>query len=398
MRGYGVKKILSLSVVAFILGVDAFGFGAILHIQGEDGDREAYFANVRDISNRTSPSLNIGGPEIKEIPVTVIYENANKPELVYMNVQFECPAGILMDKRGNVKENPLKIKAGDSVKFRIGANSYKLRRSNLQTEPLVQSVWKTSSAPMLSKAGAIACNDVDFSKALYNSISNGNFDNDKFGKEVNEKFALPADMVLLGINLSSEFLDYSWTVLWWEKVFEGKRPNPSGKWTQKASKADKEAAIKKIKDAYNSIAPQLEATKKNLEAGIDKQNAEFEFRDKAAKLRQGRKQNEFEVSLNNFWIGKKEQEVVNIMGNPEFSQAGDTRFLTYTKYFDNRGTAVMKSGAVVTEGVYAECYSQFATMQDKKGNWRVADVKVRADGNHLGMAKSLCYDVAKIHD
>lgn len=58
----------------------------------------------------------------------------------------------------------------------------------------------------------------------------------------------------------------------------------------------------------------------------------------------------------------------------------------------------MKSGAVVTEGVYAECYSQFAIMQDKKGIWRVADVKVRADGNHLGMAKSLCYDVVKIHD
>lgn len=396
-KGKIMRKAFLISICILLYQPQVFGYGAILHIQGEEGDREAYFTDVRNVTNRTPVSLN-GGPEINEIGITAVYENANKPEWVYMNVQFECPSGILVDKKGDVKVNPHIIKAGDSVKFRIGANSYKLRRSDLKTEPLPQSEWKTSNAPMLSKAGAIACNYIEFDRALFRSISNGKFDHDKFGKDVNDKFALPDDMVLLGINLSSEFLDYSWSILWWEKVFEGKRPNPSGKWTQKASKADKEAAIKKVKDAYSSIAPQLEAAKKNLEAGVDKQNAEFEFRDKAAKLRQGRKQNKFEVSLNNFWIGKKEQEVVNTMGNPEFSQAGDTRFLTYTQYFDNRGTAVMKSGAVVTEGVYAECYSQFAIMQDKKGIWRVADVKVRADGNHLGMAKSLCYDVVKIHD
>lgn len=391
-----MKKRFLISIIILLYQSQAYGFGAILHIQGEDGEREAYFTDVRNISNRTSPGLSMGGPEIMEIGVTAIYESANKPEWVYMNLQFECPAGILMDKRGGVKVNPNKIKAGESVKFRIAANSYKLRRSDLKTEPLTQSDWKTSNAPMLSKAGAIACNDIEFNKALYGSISNGNFDRDKFGTEISGKFALPNDMVLLGINLSSEFLDYSWSILWWEKVLEGKRPNPSGKWTQKASKADKEAAIKKIQDAYNSIAPRLEASKLNLEAGVAKQNAEFEFIDKATKLRQGRKQNEFEVSLNNLWVGKKEQEVVNIMGNPEFGHAGDTRFLRYTQYFDNRGTALMSNGAVVSEGVYAECYAEFATMQDKNAVWRVADVKVRADGNHNGMAKGLCYDLAKI--
>lgn len=395
-----MRKAFLFSICILLYQPQAFGFGAILHMQGEEGEREVYFTDIRNVTDRTPPSLNIGGPEIKEIGVTAVYETANKPEFVYMNVQFDCPAGLLMDKRGNTKVNPEVMKAGNPVKFRIAANSYKLRRSDLKTEDLPQSDWQTSSAPMLSKAGAIACNYIEIDRALFRSISpdKTKFDHDKFGKEVNQQFALPNDMVLLGIKLSSEFLDYSWSILWWDKVFEGKRPNPSGKWTQKASKEDKEAAIKKIKDAYNDIAPQLEATKQKLEAGVDKQNAEFEFRDKAAKLRQGRQQNKFEVSLNNYWIGQKEQEVVNAMGSPLLKQAGDTRFLTYIKYFDNRGTAVMKSGAVVAEGVYAECYSQFAIMQDKNGVWRVADVKVRADGNHLGMAKSLCYDVIKVGD
>lgn len=379
----------------FLLHTQAFALGAILHIQGEDGDREAYFADVTVITNRTPPSLMMPTTEIKEIPITAVYENANKPEWVFMNLQFECPASVLIDyKKGDAKDNPLKIKAGDNVKFRIGAGSYKLRRADLKSEPLPESDWKNSNAPMLSKAAAIACNDLEFNKTVRRAASKNSFNSDQFGKEIYSKFNLPADMMLIGQVLSNEFLDYTWTILWWEKVFEGKRPNPSGKWTQKASEADKKAAMKKLQDDYDQIKPQVEAAKKSLQEGIHKMDAEFEFQDKAAKLRQGRQLNRFEVHLNAVWVGKLEQEVVNKMGNPELNSVGDTRFLNYTKYFDNRGYAIhMGSGAVVSEGIYMECYAEFSTMQDKNGEWRVADVKVRAIGG-----ADLCYDISRIPD
>lgn len=379
----------------FALQTQAHALGAILHIQGEDGDREAYFADIRNISNRTPPSLIMAPTDIKEIPVTAVYENANKPEWVFMNLQFECPASVLIDyKKAEAKENPLKVKAGDHVKFKISAGSYKLRRADLKSEPLPESDWKTSNAPMLSKAGAIACNDIAFQKAVRESASKNSFNFDQFGKAIHGQLGLPADMLLIGPDLSSEFLDYAWTILWWEKVFEGKRPNPSGKWTQKASEADKKAAMKKLQEDYDKIKPQVEAAKKSLQEGIHKMDAEFEFQDKAAKLHQGRQLNRFEVHLNAVWVGQLEQEVVNKMGNPELTSAGETRFLGYTKYFDNRGYAIhMGSGAVVSEGVYMECYAEFATMQDKKGAWRVADVKVRAVGS-----ANLCYDLSRIPD
>jgi len=377
------------------LPTHAFALGAILHIQGEDGDREAYFADVTIITNRTPPSLMMPPTEIKEIPVTAIYENANKPEWVFMNLQFECPASVLIDyKKGEAKENPLKIKAGDNVKFKIGAGSYKLRRADLKSEPLPESDWKNANAPMLSKAAAIACNDLEFNKTVRGAASKNSFNSEKFGKEIQTKFNLPADMMLIGHVLPNEFLDFTWTILWWEKVFEGKRPNPSGKWTQKASEADKKAAQKKLQDDYDKIKPQVEAAKESLQAGIAKMDAEFEFLDKAAKLRQGRGLNKFEVHLNAVWVGKPEQEVVNKMGNPEFNHVGDTKFLGYTKYFDNRGYAIhMGSGAVVSEGIYMECHAEFAIMQDKKGTWRVADVKIRAVGGG-----DLCYDLSRIPD
>jgi hypothetical protein len=394
------QKWLFVLACIFLCHSQAHALGVILHIQGEKGDREAYFADARTMLNRTPVSQIFGPVEIRELQITAVYEHLEKPEWMYMNMWFECKPQIIVDlKKGTANDNPNAAKAGDEAKFRIGPGSYKVRRADLKSEPLPESDWKKSKAPMLSKAAAIACNEGNFKNIVIELSKKTPFNHEKFGKEINTRFNLPADMQLIGAVLSTDFLDFAWTLLWWETVMEGKRPNPSGKWTQKASEADKEAAVKKLEEDYAKVAPKLEAMKKNLQDGIAKMDAEFEFRAKGAKLRQGRQPNKFETSFNSVWIGKEEQEVVNKMGKPEFNEAGGTRFLTYTKYFDNRGSAInVKTGAVVTEGVYAECFAEFATMQDKKGVWRVADVKVRADGSHNGMAKDLCYGLSKIPD
>lgn len=378
----------------------SYGVGVILHIQGEKGGREAYFADVRTMWDRTPFDQIFGPVEMRELQTTAIYEHPNKPEWVTMNLWFKCPRQEIVDlDKGTAKQNPNRVKAGDAVNFRIGPGSYKVRRSDLKSEPLPESDWKKSDSPMLSKAGTIACNGGNYHNLLADFAKKQPFEHEKFGKEINSRYNLPADMPLINIMQPNEFLDFTWTFLWWEVTLAGDRPNPSGKWTQKASQADKDAAVKKIEADYAKIAPQLEAMKKTLQDNIAKMDANSDFQRKGAKLRQGRKQNKFEVSLNNLWIGKEEQAVVNKMGNPVLNDAGDTRFLTYTKYFDNRGYAVhVASGAVVSSGVYAECFAEFATMKDSQGVWRVADVKVRADGNHSAMEKDLCYDLARIPD
>ncbi|MGV3582096.1 MAG: hypothetical protein ACO1N8_07295 [Methylophilus sp.] len=397
MKKYGLATLALMS--SLLLSVEAFGFGAVLHYQGEEGDREAYFADIRTISNRTPPDQVMGPTEIREIDVTAVYENPNKPELSHMKLQFECPNAFSMDMTSHkLTENTKKVKAGDAVKFRIGAGSYKLRRSDLQSESITVSDWKTSSAPMLSKAGAIACNHIEFDQALHASIREKDFDFDGFSKRIS-KLGLPADMMVIGQTLSSEFLDFAWEQFWHDKVVAGKRPDPSGKWSRKATDAEKQAAIKKIEEKQKSMQPEIEAAQKSLMEGIKKSKAEMSARANVAMRPDGKKLTPIESNLLILWKGRPESEVVNVMGNPEFNQAGDSRFLRYTKYWGKAGlTAYNGRGEVVggEVGGYAECFVEFKTKQDSSGEWRVEDILVRSNYEDagLGRTKGLCQDLA----
>lgn len=397
-----ISNLLPFSLVcSILLPVEAFGFGAILHYQGDEGDREAYFADLRVISNRT-PANQVGGPtEIREIDVTAVYENVDKPELAHMKLQFECPSHTLINMSNmEVTENKNKVKAGDSVKFRIGQFSYKLRRSDLKSEPLAVSDWKTSNASMLSKAGAIACNDIEIDHALHDAIKSKDFDFDGFGKRIS-KLGLPADMPIIGQVTAPEFLDFAWYQLWFDKVATGKRPDPSGKWAKKLTKEEKEAAIKKLEEQRKALQanPEIIAAKNSLMEGIKKSNAERAASASAATRPDGKRLTPIESNLMTLWKGKPEGDVVKVMGNPEFNQAGDSRFLRYTKWWEKESvTAYGAYGNVVGSeiGGYAECFVEFKTKQDSSGEWRVDDILVRSnyEGAGLGRQKGLCQDLA----
>lgn len=393
---FGVKKIFSLSVAALMLGVDAFGFGAVLHYQGDEGDREAYFADLRVVSTRTPADKLGGATEIKEIDVTAVYENPSKPEFVHMKLQFECPNAFSIDMTTHkLNENTKKVKVGDDVTFRIGPGSYKLRRSDLKSEPIPASEWKTSSAPMLSKAGAIACNDIEMDQALHAAIKGNDFDFDGFGKRIS-KLGLPSDLALIGQTLAPEFLDFAWHQFWRTK----ERPDPSGKWSRKATKEEKEAAIKKIQEMQKQMNPQIEAAKQSLMAGIKKSQAQMDAAKSVAKRPDGKKLTPIESNLIILWKGRAEKELVALMGNPLFNQAGDSRFLRYVKYWEKPGVTVIGgNGAVVggEMGGYAECFVEFKTKQDGSGEWRVEDVLVRSnyEGDGLGRTRSLCEELAR---
>jgi hypothetical protein len=387
----------ALVVVAATLSLDASALGAILQLQGKKGDREAFFADVRVISDRTPMNQIFGPTSVKEIDVTAVYENAAKPEWVTMRLQFECPSEI-SEAVGGEKAKPMK--PTDPVKFRIGPGSYLVRRVDLKSEQMPESDWKESSAPMLMRAARIACNDVEFDKAMRATVNvkARTFDEAAFGRRIS-KLGLPADLKMIGQGASNDFLDFAWSALWWDTVLEGNRPDPSGKWSTLASKADKEAAAKKLEDMRKQAEPALEAAKKSLEANLAKMDAEFAFQDRATELRGGRKLNKFEVHLVNTWVGMPEDAVVTKMGNPMLNEAGRQRFLKYTKVFDNTAQVVnLASGATWEEGNYSECNVEFVTTPDQKGEWRVADARVWVRENAMGSGAAWCYGFLKTPD
>lgn len=390
-----------VSAIFILLPTAAFGFGTVLQYQGEEGDREAYFADVRVISNRT-PSDRLTGPtEIREIDVTAVYESARKPEFVHMKLQFQCPNAYSMDMTNHaLTENKKKVRVGDAVTFRIGPGSYLLRRADLKTEPVATSDWKTSNAPMLSKAGAIACNHLEFDQALHAAIKSDSFDFDGFGKRIG-KLGLPEDMPLIGETLPSEFLDFAWENFWWDKVLAKKRPDPTGKWATPVSEADKQAAMEKLKRKQKELESGTASIRAGLLESIKKTDAEIktdlEVAKNAGKHPDGSKMNKYEAKLAAVFIGQPEQKVVDIMGNPELNQVAGTRFLRYTESWEKAGVTVYGAQGVVGSeiGGYAECFAEFRIRQDAKGEWRVDDILVRADydGAGLGRSKLMCDDV-----
>jgi hypothetical protein len=297
-------------------------------------------------------------------------------------------------------QNNRKVKAGDNLNFRIGPGSYKLSRSDLQSEPVPVSDWKNSNATLLSRAGAIACNHIEIDQALHQAIKGKDFDFNGFGQKLTQ-LGLPAELPLIGQTLPPEFLDFAWSEFWYDRVLAGKRPDPSGKWSRKVTAAEKEAAIKKVQEVQAQInaSPEIEAAKKSLLAGIKKSQADMSARANATRP-DGKKLTPIESNLLILWRGRPEADVVKVMGNPEFNQAGDSRFLRYTKYWEKAGVSLINGQGTVVGGEvggYAECFVEFRTKQDSDGGWHVDDVLVRSNYQDagLGRTRGLCEDLAR---
>jgi len=111
----------SLTVMA-ALSTQAFAFGAVVQYEGEIDDRVVYVADLRYMLNRTPPAMVGGDLEIRELPVTAVYENAGKPEFVHMKLQFQCTVGKRPNKSDfKLAESKNLFRASNT--FRVGAGS-----------------------------------------------------------------------------------------------------------------------------------------------------------------------------------------------------------------------------------------------------------------------------------
>lgn len=389
-------------MAAMTLTTKSFAFGAVVQYEGEIDDRVVYVADLRYVLNRTPPALVGGDVEIREVPVTAVYESARKPEFVHMKLQFQCSSGYkpnTINFKPSESKNPFRA----SNTFRIAAGSYQLRRADLKTEPVAESDWKTSSASMLSKAGVIACNSIEVDQALHGAIKGKKFDFEGFGKRIARNLGLPADMPVIGASLPSEVLEFAWENLWWSKVLDGKRPDPSGKWAQPLSEVDRQAAIaalkKKQQELESGTASMQASLLQSLQRTEGEIKADLEAAKSADKHPDGSKMNKYEAKLATVFRGQPEEKVVEIMGNPEFNQAAGTRFLRYTEYWERAGVTVYGAQGVVggDAGGYAKCFAEFRVRQDANGQWRVDDVLVRGDyqGAGLGKVSLLCEDATR---
>jgi hypothetical protein len=397
LRALALLVVSTVSLAAALLfSGKALALGAIVHLQGTEGDREAFFADTRMTLDRTPMDQILGPISVKEIDVTAVYENAAKPEWVTLRLQFECPSELADELVGR-KDKAKPLGPNDPVKFRIGPGSYQVKRIDLKSEPMAESPWNVSSAPMLMKAGRIACNIDEFRKSIRKSLgaSSADFDHAAFGERLG-KLGLPPDLMMIGRTQSNEFLDFAWEVLWLKTAMAGKRPDPSGKWSRAATSAEKAAALQRMEKLQKEAEPVLAQARASLEGNLNQMQAEFDFQDRAASIRKDRKLNKLEEKLIYAWVGRTEEEVVSAMGNPSLNEAGDQRFLHYMRYFDNTAQVIdMNSGARWEEGNYSECNVEFVTMRDKQSTWRVADARVWIKENAMGNGKAWCDSIMK---
>ncbi len=371
--------LISCLLGSYLVGTEAFAQSALIHIQGEEGSREAYFADFGVVMDRTPMDKVLGPMHVKQLDTTVVYENPDKPEFSGLRLQFECVVKYAYDG----KHIPPQPAFDAPVKVRVGEGSWKLRREDLKGENLPVGDWRTSSSPVLLKLHKIACNE-DVMRTAFVKAAKHNENVDVFRDEI-EKIGLPRDLQLMGHEqrMPSDYLEFSWSVLW-----SGvKRPDPSGRWSSRPTKKEAEeyrARMAELQQQFDQVAAGIQP---QLEANIKEMDAKLKFTEA---LRRGHKLTRRERNMLGVWEGKTDQDVALKMGAPISSRAGDLLYLTYGKEFDNRVIVANGKGAVWEEGLYEHCNVQFILYLDAKNIFRVVDVKIWTGGNRLGQTMFAC--------
>ena len=355
----------------------AYADSYLLHLEGQVGDRRAYFADML-VTDRTAPTLEPQPTEIKELAVTIIYENAEMPELVQFNLQFECQNDFYYAFHEIAAP---KLPQWKPVKTRVAAGSVALRRVDLKTDTLPVGEWEESAELAMLKANQLACNDQKIEKAIRSSMVDGKFHRKVF----EEKFpalgleTLNKGLLVTPMSLWSEYIDLTWKTLW----PDGKHPDPSGKWSRKSTPEEIASAERVLASSKQQLAELSDKTKRAYEPKVEEMQYRLAFDVAAKELRGGRKLRDFEAKMLQVWQGKSEDVVIASMGQPRFANTGRLHTLSFNQVFDNRVTVGSSDGAVWTEGKYTNCDVQFVTIADGGGTYRVADIVLNIDSTDI---------------
>jgi hypothetical protein len=360
------------------IGCAAQAQSFLFHLEGEAGDRRAYFASML-VTDRTAPSIEPQKVETKELAVSIVYENAQMPELAQLNLQFECTGEFYFAY--HQKKAPKARPWTDPVKTRVADGSAALRRIDLKTEPVPAGTWETSSELAMLKAHQLACNGPKIDKIVRSATVDGQFSRKTFEQNFSAAGldGLANGLVVVPMSLWSEYIDFTWRTFWQD----AKHPDPSGKWSRKSTPEERAEAERKIALAKKQIDELADKTKRAYEPKLQEMQDRFAFDAAAAKLRGDRKMRDFEWKMLQVWQAKSEDDVVAKMGRPHFTNTGNLHLLTYSHEFDNRVTVGSSTGEVWEEGLYTNCDVEFVTMADSQGTYRVADILLSVDSSNI---------------
>lgn len=381
MRLTAQRRLVRAAVLLSVMPATALAQSALVHLQGEPGRREAYFANFAIVSDRTPVEQLLGPLVVRELETVIVYESADKPEFSALRLQFECVVKHAYDG----KTIPPQPAFDAPVRVRSGEGGWSLRRQDLRTEPLPAGEWRSAASPVLLKLHKMACNDEVLRGAMVKAARQNN-DLAVFRREV-RRIGLPEDLQLVGQQMATEYLDFSWWVLWAGAT----RPDPSGKWSTRPSAQqlrEAQAQMEQIQGQVRALAAQMQP---GLEAKTELLRAELDFPQAAARVRGDRKMSRNERLMLSAWEGKTETDIGAALGAPLVSSAGELRFLSYGKEFDNRVVVGNSKGAAWQEGVFEQCNLQFVLWAPgPRQPMRVVDVRIWTQSTQLGQLMYAC--------
>ena len=370
-------KIYILAFPFLLFANNVFSQSALVHIQGEKGDREAYFADFGVVFDRT-PVGEIGGPvSIKQMNTTIVFENAAKPEFTALTLEFECPPDRPIETKKKKTIQP--VASNSSIKFRIADLSWNLRREDLKSSPVKPSNFVTTSSPAMLKFHQIACN-----RDAISDVAKTSKNEEAFLIEM-KKLGI-ADDIQIVRDGSPEHLEFAWDVLWGNS----NRPDPSGKWSTRPTKKQKAEYVSKMEVIQKQINDFAAVETTRIKANLKEMEAESDFHKVAANIRGNRKLSRNERNMLTVWEGESETDIAAKMGSPVYVDVGQLRFLSYGNEYDNRVTIANNKGAVWEEGLYENCNVQFVLHADSKNLFRVADVRITANSNQIGAVVFAC--------
>lgn len=361
---------------------------------GSSPSRVAFI--VQDFAFDSTPPSEIFGPTLlKTIEVTMVYEGKDAPFVSIMDLEIKCPnpsAGMTYKKAvredkkrgGGPPPPPALLPDPDTVEFRMVRGSQYLKNA-VGFQDMAPTNWQAADSYAMKRIYRVACNDTLIAHAKANTpIVKG---------EVTEynKTGEYLDMAALRKNLEAIDLQYAEYVpsgvfglyladMVWEKLWTD-APPPKIDYGPPLT-PEQEVALK---EKIASFRQQLTAQRGELESSLKSQKAQMDFTADAAKFRGGRKWAKGEAMINRMWLSKTEREVVASLGTPHVAEAGGVRFLSYGQVYDNQAVFQnVVTGAVRVNGVFRSCNVQFALIPDSSGDYRVADVIIRADSNING--------------
>lgn len=381
---YKMTQFCAFTVLVFF-GTPAAAQGYFFHMQGPVGDREAYFADTI-VLDRTPQAMMLGPKEVRQLDVTVVYENAQKPEYAEMRLQFQC--AVKYDNGSGIPRPP---SPNEPVTMRLGEGSSYLRRIDSQNVDTPPTAWRTISTPVLLKAHKIACNGDDLRKAMRDSYDGRHFSQARFNEKA-RALGVSDTVTIVPDYLGSLVLEFVWKRLW----PEAEHPDPSGRWATPVTAERRAEALAQVAQMRQQVEALNTRTVAAYQPRIQSAETRADFDRKATELRAGqRSMSRSETRLIALWQGKTEPEVIAVMGRPSVVERADLRFLDYERSFDNSVTTVEASGETWHEGVWNSCDLSFILMPDNENVMRVADLRIETDGSNVGIRSQACGNLLK---